>query len=61
MYSKATIVSLFLGLAAAQLHAPVGEPKGNPITRPLNEVSLFARGTAITNETDPPALGCPHV
>ena len=37
MFSNAAIV-LFAGLAAAQLHAPVGEPKGNPITRPLNEV-----------------------
>lgn len=37
MYSNAAIV-FFAGLAAAQLHAPVGEPKGNPITRPLNEV-----------------------
>lgn len=37
MYTNAAIV-FFAGLAAAQLHAPVGEPKGNPITRPLNEV-----------------------
>lgn len=40
MYSKATIITFFAGLAAAQIHAPVGEPSGNPITRPLNEVCL---------------------
>jgi hypothetical protein len=38
MYSKASIITFFAGLAAAQIHAPVGEPSGNPITRPLNEV-----------------------
>tara|TARA_R110002003_G_scaffold140_4_gene12785 strand:- start:2484 stop:2660 length:177 start_codon:yes stop_codon:yes gene_type:complete len=37
MFSKTAIVALFAGLAAAQ-HTPVGEPSGNPITRPLNEV-----------------------
>ncbi|KAL1798250.1 hypothetical protein ACET3X_002287 [Alternaria dauci] len=38
MYSKTAIVTFFAGFAAAQIHAPVGEPSGNPITRPLNEV-----------------------
>ncbi|KAH6882580.1 GPI anchored serine-threonine rich protein [Alternaria rosae] len=38
MYSKVSIITFFAGLAAAQIHAPVGEPSGNPITRPLNEV-----------------------
>lgn len=38
MYTKASIITFFAGLAAAQIHAPVGEPSGNPITRPLNEV-----------------------
>ncbi|KAJ4364166.1 hypothetical protein N0V83_009621 [Neocucurbitaria cava] len=38
MFSKAAIATFFASLAAAQLHAPVGEPSGNPITRPLNEV-----------------------
>lgn len=37
MFANAAIV-LFAGLAAAQRHAPVGEPSGNPITRPLNEI-----------------------
>jgi len=38
MYSKTAIITFFAGFAAAQIHAPVGEPAGNPITRPLNEV-----------------------
>jgi hypothetical protein len=38
MYTKTAIVTFFAGFAAAQIHAPVGEPSGNPITRPLNEV-----------------------
>ncbi|CAO2649940.1 Nn.00g012320.m01.CDS01 [Neocucurbitaria sp. VM-36] len=38
MFTKASIATLFASLAAAQLHAPVGEPSGNAITRPLNEV-----------------------
>lgn len=37
MFVKTALVSLFAAFAAAQLHAPVGEPAGNPITRPLNE------------------------
>jgi hypothetical protein len=40
MYSKTAIITFFAGFAAAQIHAPVGEPAGNPITRPLNEVCL---------------------
>ncbi|KAG9194289.1 hypothetical protein G6011_04324 [Alternaria panax] len=38
MYSKTAIITFFAGFAAAQIHAPIGEPSGNPITRPLNEV-----------------------
>jgi hypothetical protein len=41
MYTKASIVTFFAGLAAAQIHAPVGEPSGNPILTPLNEVCTF--------------------
>jgi hypothetical protein len=41
MYTKASIVTLFAGLAAAQIHAPIGEPAGNPILTPLNEVCTF--------------------
>lgn len=37
MFTKASIVTFFASLAAAQLHEPVGEPSGNPINRPLNE------------------------
>jgi hypothetical protein len=37
MYTNAAIV-FFASLAAAQITPPTGEPKGNPITRPLNEV-----------------------
>jgi hypothetical protein len=37
MFAKTSIIALFAGLAAAQ-HAPVGQPSGNPITRPLNEI-----------------------
>jgi hypothetical protein len=40
MFTKASVVAFFASIAAAQLHAPVGEPAGNPITRPLNEVSI---------------------
>ena len=45
---KATIATLFASLAAAQLHAPVGEPKGNAITRPLNEVVPACKQFTIT-------------
>jgi hypothetical protein len=42
MFAKTSVVALFAGLAAAQ-HAPVGEPNGNPITRPLTEVCVLSR------------------
>lgn len=49
MFSKATIVSLFAGLAAAQIHPPVGDkPSGNAITRPLNEVVPACKPFTIT-------------
>lgn len=48
MFTKATIATLFASLAAAQLHAPVGEPSGNPITRPLNEVVPACKEFTIT-------------
>jgi hypothetical protein len=47
MFSKTAIVALFAGLAAAQ-HAPVGEPKGNPITRPLTEIVPACKAFTIT-------------
>lgn len=47
MFSKTAIVALFAGLAAAQ-HTPVGEPSGNPITRPLNEVVPACKAFTIT-------------
>lgn len=37
MFAQVSIAALFAGLAAAQ-HAPVGEPNGNPINRPLTEI-----------------------
>lgn len=54
MFSKATIVSAIFGLAAAQLHPAVGEPKGNPITRPLNEVVPTCEKFTITWEPTTP-------
>ncbi|KAJ4991160.1 hypothetical protein SVAN01_03288 [Stagonosporopsis vannaccii] len=48
MFTKASIVALFTSIAAAQLHAPVGEPAGNPITRPLNEVVPACKAFTIT-------------
>lgn len=45
---KVTIATLFASIAAAQLHAPVGEPKGNAITRPLNEVVPAGKAFEIT-------------
>jgi hypothetical protein len=47
MFSKATIVALFAAVASAQ-HAPVGNPSGNPITRPLNEVVPACKPFTIT-------------
>jgi hypothetical protein len=37
MFNQISAAALFAGLAAAA-HAPVGDPSGNPITRPLNEI-----------------------
>ncbi|KAF1955005.1 hypothetical protein CC80DRAFT_493376 [Byssothecium circinans] len=37
MFNQISAAALFAGLAAAY-HTPVGEPTGNPITRPLNEI-----------------------
>ncbi|KAF2638790.1 hypothetical protein P280DRAFT_454890 [Massarina eburnea CBS 473.64] len=37
MFTQVSAAALFAGLAAAY-HAPVGDPTGNPITRPLNEI-----------------------
>jgi len=47
MFGKATIVALLASFAAAQ-HAPVGQPTGNPITRPLNEVVPACKPFTIT-------------
>jgi len=47
MFTKA-IVIFFAGLAAAQKHAPVGNPNGNPITRPLNEIVPACKPFTIT-------------
>ncbi|KAF2029512.1 hypothetical protein EK21DRAFT_89751 [Setomelanomma holmii] len=47
MFSKTAIVALFAGLVAAQ-HTPVGNPSGNPITRPLNEVVPACKPFTIT-------------
>ncbi|EUC50833.1 hypothetical protein COCMIDRAFT_32049 [Bipolaris oryzae ATCC 44560] len=54
MYSKATIVSIFAGFAAAQIHPAVGDPKGNPITRPLNEIVPKCEPFTITWEPTTP-------
>jgi hypothetical protein len=45
MFAKTAIVALFSAFAAAQLHAPVGDPvpNFNAITRPLNEVRSAMR------------------
>jgi hypothetical protein len=71
MYTKASIVTLFAGLAAAQIHVPVGEPNGNPILTPLNEVCAFLTLRSSRKQhrvvkpnqrialTAPP--GCPHL
>jgi len=47
MFAKLSVAALFAGLAAAY-HAPVGEPTGNPITRPLNEVVPAGKPFEIT-------------
>jgi hypothetical protein len=56
MFANTAIVALFAGLVAAQ-HAPIGEPKGNPITSPLVEVSIpfctvRARAVVCTPQTE---------
>jgi len=48
MFTKASIIAVFTSIAAAQLHAPVGEPAGNPITRPLIEVVPACKPFTIT-------------
>lgn len=53
MFTHAAI-ALFASLAAAQLHAPVGEPSGNPITRPLNEIVPACKPFTITWEPTTP-------
>jgi hypothetical protein len=49
MYTKASVVA-FLASAVAAQHAPVGEPAGNPITRPLLEVVPACKPFEITWE-----------
>lgn len=62
MYTKASIVAFFASLAAAQLHAPVGEPKGNAITRPLNEVCKHSNPCAVSRATqEQKALTLPQI
>jgi len=48
MFTKISIATLFAGLAAAQIHVPVGNPSGNPISRPLNEVVPACKPFTIT-------------
>ncbi|KAF2729304.1 hypothetical protein EJ04DRAFT_568755 [Polyplosphaeria fusca] len=48
MFGKITALALWAGLAVAQLHAPVGNPDGNPITRPLNEIIPAGKPFQIT-------------
>ncbi|KAF2852550.1 hypothetical protein T440DRAFT_477476 [Plenodomus tracheiphilus IPT5] len=48
MFTKASLLSIFASIAAAQLHAAVGEPKGNPISRPLNEIVPACKPFTIT-------------
>jgi hypothetical protein len=48
MFTKASIIAVLSSIAAAQLHAPVGEPAGNPITRPLIEVVPACKPFTIT-------------
>ncbi|KAH6639245.1 Ser-Thr-rich glycosyl-phosphatidyl-inositol-anchored membrane family-domain-containing protein [Boeremia exigua] len=48
MFTKASIIAVLSSMAAAQLHAPVGEPAGNPITRPLIEVVPACKAFTIT-------------
>ncbi|KAF2006352.1 hypothetical protein P154DRAFT_559429 [Amniculicola lignicola CBS 123094] len=49
MFSQITAVAFFSALVAAQLHAPVGEPNGNPIAKPgLLEVVPACKAYTIT-------------
>lgn len=48
MFTKTSVVAFFASITAAQLHAPVGEPAGNPITRPLIEVVPACKAFTIT-------------
>jgi hypothetical protein len=48
MFTKAFVVAFFASIAAAQVPAAVGEPAGNPITRPLNEVVPACKAFTIT-------------
>lgn len=54
MFTKASFVTIFASMAAAQLHAPVGEPSGNAITRPLNEVVPACKPFTITWQPSTP-------
>jgi len=47
MFSKIAIVTLFAGLVAGQA-TPVGEPSGNPITAPVNEIVPACKPFTIT-------------
>lgn len=55
MFTKVSIATLFAALAAAQIHAPVGDkPSGNSITRPLNEVVPACKPFTITWQPSTP-------
>ncbi|KAH9862674.1 hypothetical protein J1614_010767 [Plenodomus biglobosus] len=54
MFTKASFVTIFASIAAAQLHAPVGEPSGNAITRPLNEIVPACKPFTITWQPSTP-------
>jgi hypothetical protein len=54
MFTKVSIATLFAGLAAAQIHPPVGNPSGNSITRPLNEVVPACKPFTITWQPSTP-------
>ncbi|KAF2872876.1 Ser-Thr-rich glycosyl-phosphatidyl-inositol-anchored membrane family-domain-containing protein [Massariosphaeria phaeospora] len=50
MFSKTSTFALFAAVASAQLHAPTGEPKGNAILSPLNEIVPACKPFTITWE-----------
>jgi hypothetical protein len=54
MFTKVSIATFFAGLAAAQIHPPVGNPSGNSITRPLNEVVPACKPFTITWQPSTP-------